>query len=181
MHSVLLVPLEGEALLGRSTGCDLVLDHPSVSRRHAFLAAEGPGLRVTDLASKNGTFLDDVRVAGEAAAAAGSRIRFGSLEFLIAGHEGAAEVPSSSLETGTDGPSPSGQPPAGQTDGGRLSVAQSRVFQLLLAGTSEKRIASRLGLSPHTVHNHVTAIYRTFRVHSRGELLALALAGRAVT
>ena len=36
---------------------------------------------------------------------------------------------------------------------------------------SEKEIALRMGLSPHTVHNHVRRLYREFKVSSRAELL----------
>ena len=42
----------------------------------------------------------------------------------------------------------------------------------LLGGDSEKQIAHRLGLSRHTVHVYVKALYKRFGVSSRGELLA---------
>ena len=62
-----------------------------------------------------------------------------------------------------------------------LSVAQLRVYRLLVDGLSEKRIASRLQISPCTVHNHIGAIYLAFGVHSRAELLVRALSGKAPT
>jgi DNA-binding CsgD family transcriptional regulator len=46
------------------------------------------------------------------------------------------------------------------------------VLQRLLAGDAEKQAARTLGLSPHTVHQYTKALYRTFGVNSRGELLA---------
>lgn len=42
----------------------------------------------------------------------------------------------------------------------------------LLAGDSEKQVARRLAISPHTVHVYVKSLYRRFGVSSRGELLA---------
>ena len=42
----------------------------------------------------------------------------------------------------------------------------------MLAGDSEKQIASHLGVSPHTVHAYVKSLYRHYDVCSRGELLA---------
>src|SRR5665213_1499629 len=42
----------------------------------------------------------------------------------------------------------------------------------LLAGDSEKQIARHLGISQHTIHVYVKAVYRRFDVNSRGELLA---------
>jgi DNA-binding NarL/FixJ family response regulator len=45
----------------------------------------------------------------------------------------------------------------------------------LLEGISEKEAAARLGLSRHTVHGYIAALYRHFRVKSRAELLVLCL------
>ncbi|WP_332703075.1 GAF domain-containing protein [Lysobacter sp. D1-1-M9] len=41
----------------------LVLDHPSVSRRHAELHAEGSGWRLLDCGSKNGSYVDGIAVS----------------------------------------------------------------------------------------------------------------------
>jgi DNA-binding CsgD family transcriptional regulator len=45
----------------------------------------------------------------------------------------------------------------------------------LIEGDSEKEIAARLGLSPLTAHQYVTALYRRFGVRSRAQLLAFIL------
>jgi DNA-binding CsgD family transcriptional regulator len=45
------------------------------------------------------------------------------------------------------------------------------VLNLLIEGWSRKRIAAELGLSIHTVHDYVKAIYEHFGVHSQSELL----------
>jgi DNA-binding CsgD family transcriptional regulator len=42
----------------------------------------------------------------------------------------------------------------------------------LVEGDTEKQAASRLGVSPMTLHEYVTALYRRFGVNSRGQLLA---------
>ena len=57
-------------------------------------------------------------------------------------------------------------------DGLPLSPRQRQTLQLLLAGNSEKEIATRMDLSPNTVHHYVKAIHRHFGVSSRSELLA---------
>jgi DNA-binding CsgD family transcriptional regulator len=54
----------------------------------------------------------------------------------------------------------------------KLSPRVRQTLARLLAGDSEKQIARRLELSPHTVHVYVKALYRGFAVSSRGELLA---------
>lgn len=50
----------------------------------------------------------------------------------------------------------------------------SQTLAELLEGASEKQIALKLELSPHTVHNYVKALHQRFEVSSRGELLAKA-------
>src|SRR3954451_7705984 len=80
-----ILPAERERVLGRSSKCDLVIDHPSVSRRHAALEARAGAIRVTDLGSSNGTFVDGVRVA-RAQVGSGQEVRFGGAAFLVGLH-----------------------------------------------------------------------------------------------
>jgi DNA-binding CsgD family transcriptional regulator len=47
-----------------------------------------------------------------------------------------------------------------------------KVMRLLLEGDSEKQVALKLGLSPHSVHQYVKQLYAQLEVNSRGELLA---------
>jgi DNA-binding CsgD family transcriptional regulator len=72
----------------------------------------------------------------------------------------------------TDTPAPGGPRAQCVVVVDSLTPAQRRVFTYLVDGIVEKRIAALLGLSRHTVHNHVRAIYRAFEVQSRPELLA---------
>ena len=62
-----------------------------------------------------------------------------------------------------------------------ISPRMRQTLERLLAGDSEKQVAQRLRLSPHTVHIYVKALYRHFDVSSRGELLAKRLGETAVT
>lgn len=58
--------LEPEHLVGRSPRCSLCLDATYVSGQHATLRFTGDGWELRDLGSRNGTFLDGVRLpAGE--------------------------------------------------------------------------------------------------------------------
>jgi DNA-binding CsgD family transcriptional regulator len=56
-----------------------------------------------------------------------------------------------------------------------LSPRLRQVLACLLEGDSEKQVAARLGLSPTTAHEYVTALYRHFGVRSRAQLMAHAL------
>jgi adenylate cyclase len=79
--------------VGRSVACDLALDDPTVSRRHAEIevAPGGDGVRVRDLASTNGTFLNGDRI-WDGVAPPGSRLAFGKVAFEIREEEPTAIV-----------------------------------------------------------------------------------------
>lgn len=49
-------------LIGRLPNCDLVLESPQVSRRHAIIRQVGEAYSIEDLDSSNGTFVNDERV-----------------------------------------------------------------------------------------------------------------------
>jgi serine/threonine protein kinase len=77
-------PVEGRELpatpgmtIGRA-GCDVELNDPEVSRRHAVLRRVDAGLALEDLDSTNGTFVNERRISGIVEIAAGDRIRFGN-------------------------------------------------------------------------------------------------------
>jgi hypothetical protein len=53
------IPPEGALTFGRADDCDLRVDHPSVSRRHARVHVGSP-LTIEDLGSHNGTLLRGV-------------------------------------------------------------------------------------------------------------------------
>jgi len=56
-----------------------------------------------------------------------------------------------------------------------LSTRKRTVILSLLDGKSRKQIARDLGLSPHTVNDHIKEIYERFRVNSVTELAATFL------
>lgn len=87
----------GRLRIGRSPDCDVVIDHPSVSRAHAEIVGDNGAWRLRDLGSKNGSFLDGAPVS-DAALATGSWLRLGDVhgEFALfdeaqAAHAGARE------------------------------------------------------------------------------------------
>ena len=57
-----------------------------------------------------------------------------------------------------------------------LTPRQREVLDRLLAGDSQKQIAAALGISRHTVGDHLKDLHRIFDVSSRGELLAKFIA-----
>ncbi|MGA9285958.1 MAG: FHA domain-containing protein [Solirubrobacteraceae bacterium] len=55
----------GRYLFGRDRGCDIVLDDPSLSRRHLEIQVESETVNVRDLGSRNGSSLDGHPLLGD--------------------------------------------------------------------------------------------------------------------
>lgn len=85
------LPEQTALVLGREATCDVPLRDQGVSRRHAELRADGTRLRVADLGSRNGTWLNGQRVTS-GTAAVGDRLAFGPVEFTL-GQEDAPRAP----------------------------------------------------------------------------------------
>jgi DNA-binding CsgD family transcriptional regulator len=174
-HKTEFVLKSGLQTLGRSSHCELIVSDLSVSRKHAQLVVGGGTVRVADLASRNGTYVNDSRVSS-CEAAEGQELRFGDAAFFLTSKIGERRELDSKEQTDS---CVRGNFAAGFAPACQLTDGQRRIFDLLIEGLSEKQIASRLGISTHTVHNHVRAIYHSFSVHSRSELLALLVFPRS--
>jgi len=94
-----LVLQRGENVLGRSEDASVRIDAPGVSRRHARIVVADDGAMLEDLASKNGTFVEERLVEEPTALHDGDRLRLGRqlLTFRSAG---------SAAPTRTESPSP---------------------------------------------------------------------------
>jgi len=76
----------GEIVLGRDGNCDLLIEDPSVSRRHATLKFINGRVKVEDLNSKNGTWVDGRKVSSETFSMSSPiRIAFGKVKLIIDG------------------------------------------------------------------------------------------------
>lgn len=79
----------GDTVVGRAAVCDLAIDDPSISRRHARFRIHGNHCVVTDLGGRNGTFIDGELVS-EAEVRAGSTVVLGRFPLQV---EHSAPVP----------------------------------------------------------------------------------------
>lgn len=69
-------------VIGRREDCDLRIPLAEVSRKHCRLIVEGDTLRVEDLGSSNGTYVNGHRVQ-EAQVEAGSSVTVGPVTFVV--------------------------------------------------------------------------------------------------
>jgi adenylate cyclase len=69
-------------VVGRAVNSDIPIYDPTISRQHAQLSAEDGGVRVKDLGSSNGTFLNGSRVS-DTLAAPNDVLTFGKVAFYV--------------------------------------------------------------------------------------------------
>ncbi|AKV03779.1 Response regulator of zinc sigma-54-dependent two-component system [Labilithrix luteola] len=74
--------LEGRVLVGSSESSGIVIQDDTVSRLHAELEVRSDGLWIRDLGSRNGTFVEGMRVSGALVPEHG-RIRLGMTDLLV--------------------------------------------------------------------------------------------------
>src|SRR5271156_2780265 len=105
-------------LLGRHEDCDVVIEHPSLSKRHCLLVKTDGLLVIRDLATTNGTKVKGQRVRW-AALLPEDRVSFGAYKMRI--YLGSDEMPSPSEQrrarnggAGTGTRSPGAARPAAQ-------------------------------------------------------------------
>jgi pSer/pThr/pTyr-binding forkhead associated (FHA) protein len=78
------VPI-GQFVIGRSAECQLALDDPLVSRRHALLTVRTDNVTVEDLGSRNGIRVNDAKIDGRFEVFHGDKITIGSQEMVLEG------------------------------------------------------------------------------------------------
>jgi predicted component of type VI protein secretion system len=74
---------EGQFAVGRNATCQLSLDDPLVSRRHALLTVTGDGVTIEDLQSRNGVLVNGKRIGGRTELTVGDRILIGAQELTL--------------------------------------------------------------------------------------------------
>jgi predicted component of type VI protein secretion system len=74
---------EGEFAIGRSATCQLSLDDPLVSRRHAVFTVAGGSVHVEDLSSRNGLLVNGQRIEGKVRVLPGDKVLIGSQELTL--------------------------------------------------------------------------------------------------
>jgi hypothetical protein len=141
---------EGQFAVGRSADCQLSLDDPLVSRRHALLVVAQGGVTVEDLQSRNGVVVNGQRIAERTPLQPGDKIVIGSQELTLlrardvslnetvnfAPPRGTLPRMPAAMDLDTDRPAVSPR-----ADGGDSSVIRKVAAFKLLGGVAEKALA----------------------------------------
>jgi pSer/pThr/pTyr-binding forkhead associated (FHA) protein len=88
-------------VVGRAVGCDLILPHPNVSRRHASFLRQGSTVTVEDMGSGNGTWVAKKQVKG-AAIAPGTEVGIGPYKLKLTVTKASAPVVDETFGTRLD-------------------------------------------------------------------------------
>ena len=137
---------EGTFAVGRNASCQLSLDDPLVSRRHAIFELSGNGVTLEDLNSRNGVIVNGHRIEAKVNLSVGDRILIGSQELtLLAARDGTnvsgGGVGKMTLPKMKAGTPSSGFPPVQiESDPEPSMVRRADQFKLL-SGVAEKALA----------------------------------------
>jgi pSer/pThr/pTyr-binding forkhead associated (FHA) protein len=169
-----LVPLAGSTLtFGADSANDIVIDDPAVSRLHGLFERHAAGWTVTDLGSRNGTFVNGARIFVVAGVHGGDRIRLGSTEIVFRADDANRPVTASLL------------PPPQLTPRERdvlLALCMPLIdSDMFCAPASLRDIAVTLSISEDAVKKHLTRLYAKFGVDAPSASRRAQLANQAVS
>lgn len=140
----------GDFVIGRSDECQLSLDDPLVSRKHAVLRVRHDGVSLEDLGSRNGVLLNGAKVHGERELEGSDRIVIGSQEMILHFNDERFDPKATADEHNRRAMQTLGAMSlrdlsggAGQANGPPLDASVSKTFQSfrLLAGVADKALA----------------------------------------
>lgn len=157
-------------VIGRSTACEVQLTSGLVSRRHARLTLSQLGVNVEDLGSRNGVYVNSVRVSGSVRLKPGDRLSVGD-EVLYFGEidEPNGESASETSDTVTSLVPPRVQRDSFIDDDVAVATRSADVFQLLASVVDKALALGRGEEAERVIATHLQAA------------LADAVAGRDVS
>ncbi len=183
----------GRFLIGRSTECQLSLDDPLVSRKHAMLVVADSVVEVRDLGSRNGVVVNGQRIERPTRLKDSDKILIGSQEIVVLSRTGSVRPspapPRLSTETMTslpnvhaDNTSPKmileNVPPPENAGSDSTATSNKDAFKLL-GGVAEKSLAlGRAEEAERLLNNLLERVLHAARTGSEFDASLLDEAGR---
>jgi phosphoserine phosphatase RsbU/P len=148
--------LADKVLLGRGTDCQVILPDAAISRRHAMIEKRGEQYWLSDLESRAGTFVNDVRVERALALHEHDRLRIGAWRFRVR----------SGLSAGKTMPSASGAQTSfsGLTQVGAPILAAQARLELLVEFVAACANGNDLAELAHTLMDFSLRVAQAARV-----------------
>ena len=133
---VVQLPRAGLLEIGRSSGCDVVVDSGTVSRHHADIEVTGGVVTLTDVGSSNGTTLDGRRLTPNQPVplAIGVPFLIGSVTMMVQTRTGSRQAPASQAS----------QLAALEHSAKRIAVGKLAVLVVGETGVGKERFAERI-------------------------------------
>lgn len=154
---VFLAP--GQYLLGRSASCQLVLDHPRVSRRHARLVVHPDWITVEDLDSANGVFVNGERITGVRHIESGAQVLVGGelLELHVEPPEGSLDGRATQVSMPSVAPASSSQDWE-LADSASAGTQKAEVFELVGRVADRALAEGRADEAESVLRAHLTKV-----------------------
>ena len=152
----------GDTVVGRAAVCDLAIDDPSISRRHARFRIHGDHCVVTDLGGRNGTFLDGEQIS-EAEVGGGATVVLGRFPLRVEYNSPAATLLSDS-HTLLASPHTLFRRVDGETETGAGAQPSANPERLLLLLSEISRQLVRWRPLPEILERIVSVVFDTIAV-----------------
>jgi DNA-binding CsgD family transcriptional regulator len=164
-------PLSDDRLtVGRATDAALRLDgDPAVSRLHALCERLDGGWRLSDLGSRNGTYVNSIRVTDPVALRPGDEVRIGAWRLVYCDDSADAEGTLLDDARSDAAPLPAAAPTVD------LSTREREVLALLARGDTDEQIAASLFIAVATVRSHLDRIRDKTGCRRRPDLTRFAV------
>jgi DNA-binding CsgD family transcriptional regulator len=162
-------PLDGDRMgMGRGADAGVRLEGDgAISRLHAEMQQLDGGWLIRDLGSRNGTFVNAVRITDPIALRPGDEVKIGSWRLVFC--DETADSEGTLLDSNSSGALPEAAPAVD------LSDREREVLALLARGDTDDQIARALFISVATVRSHLDRIRDKTGCRRRPELTRFAV------
>jgi signal transduction histidine kinase len=171
-----VVPLNQDRPLtiGRAPANDLCLSDPAVSSYHARVELRAGQVVLTDLKSKNGTFVNGTQLQGSVVLKTGDAVEMGSSSWNVRFGAGSPAAPASPGPARTPTPPPAFLPPRVDTPGGAVRVSETPAVPVFATIDTNRSMAIDPKMLKSALAKFSKAEKNLATLHAVGAVLAMA-------